>query len=103
MRITSRWIQMRAVREDTRQCWDIPATGAVISLQPVLTKQFGRAHESGHRVALRINRADATIGDSSQGKFRDVPRNRAVAVVLSNDDVGRLLPSEFAELVHNAA
>jgi len=47
--------------------------------------------------------ADAAIDNSPQRVVGDITGDRAVTVVLSDDDVGALLPAELADLVHDSA
>ena len=48
-------------------------------------------------------RADAAIDNSPQRVVGDITGDRAVTVVLSDDDVGALFPAELADLGHDSA
>src|SRR3954465_8830917 len=94
---------MRAIGQDTGQSWYITATRAVVGLQSTPTQQFGGPHKAGDGVALRINRANASVRDATQRKVLEIARHAAVTVVLGDDDVRRPLPSELTELIDNAS
>src|SRR5207248_3387471 len=66
--------------------------------KPGPCQYLGSPHEARDRVPVWIVRTDVTIDDSPERVVRDITGHGTVIVVLSDDDVGCLLPAELANL-----
>ena len=93
IRVILAGVKVGPVGQDARQSRHVAAARAIVGFDPIPRKQLGCPHKARDRVPVWIVRADIAFDNSSQRVVGQIAGDRAVIVVLGDDDVGRLAPS----------